>query len=161
MILSFIQNFPWGGQTYFDLKIAKGLIDNGIVKENYTILIPGHIKQKIHTIREDKKDRWNSYRIIHMFYNARQKGMRPIAPVVPCVSTQKVRIEYTGKQGVEIYIDDNIFYSQSKHGMTNVIHRDRMQILSHNDGFDSTEDFFRWFDKDFKGKIIHWTNFKY
>ncbi len=28
-------------------------------------------------------------------------------------------------------------------------------------GFDSVEDFFRWFDTDFKGKIIHWTDLRY
>ena len=33
--------------------------------------------------------------------------------------------------------------------------------LMTNDGFDSPEDFFEWFDEDFEGKIIHWTHFKY
>lgn len=28
-------------------------------------------------------------------------------------------------------------------------------------GFDSVKDFFRYFNKDFKGKIIHWTDLKY
>jgi len=35
------------------------------------------------------------------------------------------------------------------------------KILSANDGFDSVEQFFQWFDKDFKGKLIHWTDYEY
>jgi len=30
-----------------------------------------------------------------------------------------------------------------------------------NDGFESLQDFFNWFNKPFRGKIIHWTDFKY
>jgi len=33
--------------------------------------------------------------------------------------------------------------------------------LAKNDGFEGIEDFFKWFNEDFKGKIIHWTNYKY
>ena len=34
-------------------------------------------------------------------------------------------------------------------------------IKINNDGFDSIENFLRWFNKDFEGKIIHWTGFRY
>jgi hypothetical protein len=33
--------------------------------------------------------------------------------------------------------------------------------LSKNEGFNLVDDFFRFFNKDFEGKIIHWTNYKY
>lgn len=33
--------------------------------------------------------------------------------------------------------------------------------LARNDGFDTIEDFCRWFKKDFCGNIIHWTDFRY
>jgi hypothetical protein len=36
-----------------------------------------------------------------------------------------------------------------------------LKILSVNDGFDSVDDFFEWFNEDFAGKIIHWTDLKY
>ena len=36
-----------------------------------------------------------------------------------------------------------------------------MEKLAYNDGFESVEAFFNYFCKDFKGKIIHWTNLRY
>lgn len=36
-----------------------------------------------------------------------------------------------------------------------------IEELAVNDGFDSAEDFFKWFKKDFRGWIIHWTDKKY
>jgi hypothetical protein len=33
--------------------------------------------------------------------------------------------------------------------------------LMKNDGFESAEQFFNWFNGYFKGKIIHWTDLKY
>lgn len=33
--------------------------------------------------------------------------------------------------------------------------------LAVNDGFDSDEMFFKWFDKDFDGWLIHWTDKRY
>ena len=38
---------------------------------------------------------------------------------------------------------------------------EEIELLAKHDGFNSMEDFFKWFDKDFKGKIIHWTDFRY
>lgn len=34
-------------------------------------------------------------------------------------------------------------------------------LLAKNDGFDDVYQFYKWFNKDFKGKIIHWTEFRY
>ena len=36
-----------------------------------------------------------------------------------------------------------------------------MEKPAKNDGFDSVEDFFKWFHSDFQGKIVHWTDFRY
>ena len=36
-----------------------------------------------------------------------------------------------------------------------------LRELAKNDGFESVEDFFAYFNKDFKGKIIHWTDLQY
>ena len=38
---------------------------------------------------------------------------------------------------------------------------DQMETLAIADGFDSIEDFFKYFTNDFTGKIIHWTDLKY
>ena len=36
-----------------------------------------------------------------------------------------------------------------------------VENIARNDGFDSINEFFDFFDKDFSGKIIHWTDKKY
>ena len=36
-----------------------------------------------------------------------------------------------------------------------------MLNLVQNDGFASISDFFKFFNKDYTGKIIHWTDLKY
>lgn len=38
---------------------------------------------------------------------------------------------------------------------------DEMKAIAKNDGFDSLADFLTWFNKDFTGRIIHWTDKKY
>lgn len=61
-----------------------------------------------------------------------------------CYSTQAIVI--TGKR---IYIEGHL--------LSNAM----MLRLAFNDGFNSLEEFFEWFDKDYVGKIIHFTDFKY
>ena len=36
-----------------------------------------------------------------------------------------------------------------------------MWQLAINDGFESLKHFFEYFNEDFEGKIIHWTDLKY
>ena len=42
-----------------------------------------------------------------------------------------------------------------------VLTNKQIEQLAKNDGFDSVQDFFNWFNEDFNGRIIHWTDFKY
>lgn len=120
-------------------------------------------KPKRHTIREDKKDRWKKGVKIDFFINVRKKDMFRFAPVLHVVSIQKIEIlwyrkncnafpdhKYTyNERNVRIYVD----------GLA--LKTDQIKILSQNDGFSNLEDFFEYFNTDFKGKIIHWTDLKY
>src|SRR5690606_11025412 len=49
-------------------------------------------KAKHHTIRADEKDRWKPGRDIHFVINNRSKNQFQFAPVIKCVSTQRVFI---------------------------------------------------------------------
>lgn len=140
MILSFKQKFPWGVATLFPFKIMAGV--------------------KKHTIREDKHHRWKPGRIIHMATGVRTKFYNCFYKAV-CKSTQSIVINYhcgSAPDGMSIYIDGDLFYEQSVYG---TCRSDNLSLLAKNDGFDSPEDFLRWFCHDFKGKIIHWTDFRY
>lgn len=174
MILGFSTELN-GKPTHFIEKIWKGLKEN-ISKEFYVVHetrmsheemtteyevdsdIYPTVKAKLHTIREDKKDRWKKGMNIDFFINCRQKNMKRFAPVLPVVSTQKFKI---------IYYDNTNTVWEFPHLKFAVRVDNRrlepaeIKILAQNDGFDSAEDFFNYFDKDFSGKIIHWTDFKY
>lgn len=180
MILPFSTQLN-GEPTYFPEKILTGLFNNKIITEEeiqdrfeLSILVrKGEFyeicfdktqlhKPKLHTIREDKNDRWKPGVMIDFFINARQKNMFRFAPRIPVVSVQKIEIKYSqfkinGKSALlpAVWIDGKLFYDYPGLSIK------RMRQLAINDGFESAVDFFAYFNKDFKGKIIHWTNLKY
>lgn len=116
------------------------------------------VNPKLHTIREDKNDRWKTGTKIDFFINCRQKSMFRFAPVLPVVRTQKIYMSYAYNDIIEISIGSRQLHNQE-------------EILEfvNNDGFDEWEDFFDYFypiikateDNWFEGKLIHWTDFKY
>ena len=113
---------------------------------------------KIHSIREDKHNRWKKDRKIHMATGVRTKNYHCFKEDV-CRGTQKIKIRLLDAPlCIEIYIDGEIRYNSL------IPDKDRsffIWSLSKNDGFDSINDFFKWFNTDFDGKIIHWTDFRY
>ena len=119
--------------------------------------IPDSIPAKIHTIREDKADRWRPGVPIHFVIGNRTKKRFQFAPVVPVISTQHIVIERN-----ELNFDWDLAPSQvmsikidGREGPIN--------LLRQNDGFHSMTNFIRWWPAGsrFEGKIIHWTDFKY
>jgi hypothetical protein len=109
---------------------------------------------KIHTIRADPKNRWKVGSLIHFVIRNRTPQRFQFAPVLPVKAIQSVKILwYRGKPLV--WIDHNCFYNQLI-GIDNGI-----LALANNDGFDTVEDFFTYFNEDFNGKIIHWTEHIY
>ncbi len=123
---------------------------------------------KLHTFRHDLNDRWKVGMKIHPVIHNRTKNRFQFAPELVVKSIQKIRIKvideiqkhysYTIKTKLsgetylkhfEVYIDDRFLTKME------------VRELATNDGFESVEQFFAWFNKDFTGKIIHWTNLKY
>lgn len=132
------------------------------VFEDLTVFEQEKLKPKLHTIREDKNDRWQPGTKIDFFINCRQKDMFRFAPVLPVVSTQKVEIrwyELFNKKMARVFIDNKSFACVKFY--TEMIVTGKMLQLAQNDGFDTIEDFFAYFNEDFKGKIIHWTDLRY
>lgn len=180
MILPFSTHID-GKPTYFVEKIWGGLIDNAIsnaFKEYYgkctQMQTTGYtaslcLPSKIHTIREDKNDRWKVGNKIHFTINNRTKNSFQFAPVIPVKATQEIFMTRRGSlleisiAKADSYIGGDDFYADA------VVNG----LLSQNDGFNEYEDFRNFFcaaiernGKEtgnywFKGKIIHWTDFKY
>jgi len=108
---------------------------------------------KITTLREDKKDRWKSGNDIHFVINNRTPQRFKFAPVVKCVSTQNVSVTNNPKNGRYITIRED---NESR-----ILCPEKEKLVAINDGFHSVDDFYSWFNQDWNGKIIHWTNLKY
>jgi hypothetical protein len=173
--LNFKTEFPGGDQTYFIPKIWRGLINNLGMYDDYLsyvtmVLESGNEKMmeavipvkdintimpKIHTIREDLNDLWKPGKKIHMVVFNRTKNRFQFAPILECKSVQKIEISHK-----PIKIEDWILMPVVRINDL-IIFPERVLELARNDGFDSVSDFFRWFNKDFRGKIIHWTDYKY
>ena len=161
-----------GKPTYFVEKILNGLAKNNLITRqewSYRMNPPPlvkyptaygfifnqtiDLKPKLHTFREDKNDRWQVGIKIDFFINCRQKDMFRFAPVLPVVSIQKMEIVYDKVFGKTIHPD--ILIDDVR------LHPMKLDDLALNDGFDTIEDFFAYFNEDFKGKIIHWTGLRY
>jgi hypothetical protein len=102
---------------------------------------------KLHTIRIDEKCRWKKGNKIHFATGVRTSNYNCFKEGV-CTGTQKIEIKDRC-----IYIDDRELK----------LTIDTVEYLSDNDGFDSVDDFWWWFDQygSFVGKIIHWTDLRY
>lgn len=160
MILSFSQTLN-NQRTLFVEKITQGLYTNPATKAlmqayewpkkeswSYIWSCRNDLNDKLHTIRIDEKNRWHAGRLIHFVINNRSKNHWQFAPVLPCISTQK--IEMVWRNGVFlVFIEGKL------------LNNEQTLQLALNDGFESEEEFRSYFNTDFTGKIIHWTNLKY
>ena len=169
MILPFSTQIN-GKPTYFVEKILKSFDGKDCTEDDKLMLKEAiylellspfkydEVKPKLHTIREDKNDRWKPGVMIDFFINARQPNMFRFAPRIPVVSTQRILMSYAYGNIIEISINGreiNDFKVK--------------ELIAINDGFDSWDDFVDYFipiiekseDGFFTGKIIHWTDLKY
>lgn len=141
-----------------EVNMKAGLDPSIHYPKDYNFIAKSQVAAKIHSIREDKSNRWKAGTKIDFFINCRQKDMFRFAPVLPVVSVQDVFITYAHSDILEISIDDRYIHSYSE----------RLE-LAKNDGFDTWDDFFNYFyplikaseDKCLSLRLIHWTNHRY
>lgn len=110
---------------------------------------PINLCSKIHTIRKDEHNRWKAGNSIQFATGVRTKNYKQFAAGI-CVSTQTIEIKW--EHYAIIFIDGKKLTDEE------------VKELAENDGFSSEAAFLcwdAWFKKDFKGKIIHWTDKKY
>jgi len=158
-----------GTATYFEEKIWTGLIP-AMEEEEYLkkyrsycldslerlgVLSPVNddamTVPKVHTIRRDSNMRWAVGKKIHFYKNLRQADMFKFAPMLRVRSIQEIEIIHSGESWrMPWVIIDGVIQESAE-----------IEILARNDGFPSVKAFFQWFNENFTGKIIHWTNLKY
>lgn len=178
MTLSFSTTWPkhmGGGPTHFVEKIWEGLEiteneydtwlgEDGIINRemggNFNLGYPNEWRPKIHTIREDKHDRWRAGMKIHMAIGNRTPNRFQFAPTLVCMGVQEIVIT---EKIMTVYdcikLNDGRVFTIQVDGKHLPMHR--ITDLAINDGFDSVDQFFQWFNEDFEGKLIGWTDFKY
>lgn len=148
-----------GYPTYFAEKIWAGLMmfdklcqqPETVKAYGATNLIEDDWMYKLHTIRQDSKDRWKAGNKIHFVYGNRTKNRWQFAPVIECLATQRIEIKYEAPMRPIVKIDDRTFDLDCYED------KGKLYQLAVNDGFDSLVEFFDYFNDDFTGKIIHWT----
>lgn len=166
MTLGFKQYFPWHTEknpapTNFREKIIERLHEN---QPNPIVWTP-----KIHTMRADPTNRWKAGRKIEMVYRGAGYKIidhfnKGIPELGACTGVQSIHIKHYDDGQVHISIDNKIFFWGSlvhEKFATKEEYLVNINSLVKNDGFNSIEDFFRWFNKDWSGKLIHWTDFRY
>ncbi len=117
-----------------------------------------YFTRKLHSIREDKKDRWKLGMKIHFVYGNRTKH-RECWFLWHVFGIEYISIVHPPCCGMEIYVHDKPAPGDSDE-ITKLNSQD-IERLALNDGFDSLEDFKEYFKDDFHGKLIHWTELKY
>lgn len=178
MILSFKTKIH-GKPTYFVEKILKTfderdcseaereMLNEAILNGYLDPIKYDEVKPKLHTIRKDDKNRWKAGMMIDFFINARQKDMFRFAPKIPVISTQRIRIKYTTSSGntpliyVEVFGETDWKCLDTYNPDLKISSFKIIEKLAINDGFENLEEFFQYFNENFEGKIIHWTDFKY
>lgn len=177
MIITFATEIK-GKPTYFVKKILRGLLfSNTLFKETHEVisanaidrkeLFVDNFSRKIHTIRRDFDDKWAVGDLMHMVSGLGTKERVTFSPKgleVKWIQTLRIsKIRDTSKPNafkIYFYIDGKPF------GVVKVqdgSYRVPVQIdeFIKNDGFDSAEDFFNWFDGNYNGKIICWVGLPY
>ena len=119
----------------------------GFKKQFVSKIISG---SKIHTIRVDEHKRWKVGNIIHFATGVRTKAYKNFKEG-HCLGVQKIEFKYVMyNDRIPVILVDDI-----------VLTTPEVELLANNDGFDTVDKLYAWFNSDFKGKIIHWTDFKY
>lgn len=123
---------------------------------------------KLHTIRQDRHNRWKTGMKIHPVINHRSKDQFQFAPEFPCSGVQSIKIKYYKSANPWMYFDISVWDENTNKGRGVIVSVDNKILsssevwkLAINDGFESLEQFFAYFNEDFEGKIIHWTDLRY
>ena len=154
MNIMFMTKFPDGTPTDFVRKIIKSIYPHeyenrrSMVEMMVSGMVPPFIFPKRHSIRRSKRVRRGMQLSLRTWHGKPYRSKQAEFLNHICVSTQDVTIfRVHGK--VRVWIGDNILDNET------------VEVLAINDGFDSADDFVKYFQKGFIGQIIHWTGLRY
>ena len=104
---------------------------------------------KLHTIREDKHNRWVAGRLLQVCTGVRSKNYK-----------EHTRFLCSGVQEISIRSSEHQIYIWNGTEMKQLPKEEHLQFAI-NDGFEDEASFWAWFKDDIRGKIIHFTDKRY
>jgi hypothetical protein len=151
--------------NYFIEKIWKGLLTGyGNLDESYINYQGRYLEKfggfwegdtfaeflepKIHTIRKDPDNIWHPGMDIQLVIHKGTPDEFQFAPTLKCQHVQRIQIDYSNlvSTGPAVFIDYEL------------LDKEKLVALAINDGFGTVEDFFYYFNEEFSGNLIHWTD---
>ena len=120
--------------------------------------------EKVHTIREDKRNRWHKDVKIHFASNVRTKYQQTFKTGKVTSIQSVVFVYYSPSNSLSVEIDGHLIESKEEY-----------KAFAKADGFDTTEELEQWFIPlckepightsnkllSYKAKLIHWTDITY
>lgn len=167
MKLFFKTRFDNGSPTYFvdkiseswewDFNNSKSLWHRFVTECHYSDEVNVHFSntqphEKIHTLRGDRRNRYRIGMKIHFYTMSKKRAV--------CFGTGEVKAIQYAVINVKL---QRIYILDQKDGMGHARELLGVDLATFvlNDGFDSLEQFWGYFQESKTYKIIHWTNFKY
>lgn len=153
----------------FEAKYANRFDPYGFISWN-------KLNPKIHTIRKDVSDKLKKGDVIRPVINLNTPQEFQFATNIEIKGIQSIEINYDRKKDLQpiITIDGKSIKPigcETPVRKNNRLYADELKAAQEYDdffsdfylncGFDHAEDFIRFFPENYKGKIIHFTNFKY
>lgn len=143
--------------------------------------------EKIHSIRRDEKNRWRIKNKIHFVTNHRTKKQKcfkeglvvRVSDISINILLKTVTIYGMEQKAADILRIFTIGASEIYTSKRLTLRDDEIELFAKNDGFDKSEEFFKFFEEQSKafrlfkniegapkeavffGKLIQWTNFSY
>jgi len=160
MNIMFMTKFPDGTPTDFAAKISISL---EVSSAAVNIKRPS---PKLHTIRASKRIKEGMNLSLRNWIGKPYRSGQKEFASAKCISTQDIKIEWenhgVGNNGKEmiapvVWIEGEMFYAP----FWGEGSKENLNRLAVNDGFNCGDDFLKWFNKDFEGQIIHWTELRY
>jgi len=141
-----LANFDQSRQPFIDRYVERLGSANEI---EYFFQVLKKEPPKIHTIRRSK-GRWRQGFKIHFEIGSRTAKRFQFAPVIHCSGTEEILIKQRGEDDIPLVSVDGM-----------ILDIDEITELAINDGFNNPVEFFAYFNKDFEGEIVHWTEKRY
>ncbi len=119
------------------------------------------VTPKLHVIQYDPHHLWKPGMKIHPIINNGTKNRFQFAPTLICTGVQEIEIKYDNPDNFFSEIWDGGYRERKIKIDGEILNWKEEEQLAINDGFPSMKAFFDWFNEDFEGVIVHWTELKY